>query len=78
LLPLLVKVTFVEQPAWLMLAIWLAVTVLLGALGLSTASGSATLLAIYAQLGGLAMGVLVALAVPGRVKARVPGGEVAA
>jgi membrane associated rhomboid family serine protease len=77
LLPLIVKVTFVEQPAWLMLAVWLVVTVLLGALGLSTATGSATGLAIYAQIGGFAFGLLVALALSGRLKATVPGSRLA-
>jgi membrane associated rhomboid family serine protease len=77
LLPLIVRVTFVEQPAWLMLAVWLVVTVLLGALGLSTPVGADAGLAITGQLGGFAFGVVVALALPGRVKARVPGRELA-
>jgi membrane associated rhomboid family serine protease len=77
LLPLVVRVTFVEQPAWLMLAVWLVVTVLFGALGLSTPTGSATGLAIYGQIGGFAFGLAVALALAGHVKARVPGGELA-
>jgi membrane associated rhomboid family serine protease len=75
LLPLVVRVTFVEQPACVMLAVWLVVTVLLGALGLTTASGSATGLAITGQLGGLAFGLLVAVAVAGRVRGRAPGSE---
>jgi membrane associated rhomboid family serine protease len=75
LLPLVVRVTFVEQPAWVMGAIWLAVTVLLGALGLTTATGSATGLAITAQIGGLAFGLLVALAVVGRVREHAQGSE---
>ena len=77
LLPLVVKVTFVEQPVWLMLAVWLVAAVLLGALGLSTATGSAAGLAIYAQIGGLAFGGLVALALTGRGTASVPRGELA-
>ena len=68
LLPLVVKVTFVEQPAWLMVAVWLVATVLLGALGLATATGSATGLAITGQIGGLAFGALVALALSGRAE----------
>jgi membrane associated rhomboid family serine protease len=75
LLPLVVRVTFVEQPAWVMGAIWLAATVLIGALGLSTAIGTDTGLAITGQLGGLAFGLLVALAVAGRVRERAPGSE---
>jgi len=75
LLPLVVRVTFVEQPAWVMGAIWLAVTVLLGALGLTTATGSATGLAITAQIGGLAFGLLVARAVARRVREQAHGSE---
>jgi membrane associated rhomboid family serine protease len=77
LLPLIVRVTFVEQPAWVMIAVWLVVTVLFGALELSTPTGSATALAIYAQIGGFAFGLLVALALPGRLRAPVPGRELA-
>jgi membrane associated rhomboid family serine protease len=77
LLPLVVRVTFVEQPAWLMLAVWLVVAVLFGALGLSTPTGSATGLTIYGQVGGFAFGLVVGLAVAEHVKARVPGGELA-
>jgi membrane associated rhomboid family serine protease len=73
LLPLIVRVTFVEQPAWLMLAVWLVVTVLLGALGLSTPAGADTALAISGQIGSFAFGVLVAVALAGRVRARIPG-----
>jgi membrane associated rhomboid family serine protease len=77
LLLLIVRVTFVEQPAWLMLAVWLVVTVLFGALGLSTPAGADTALAITGQIGGFACGVVVALALSGRVKARAPGRELA-
>jgi len=77
LLPVVVTVTFVEQPAWLMLAVWLVVTVLLGAIGLATPTGSATGLAIYQQIGGLAFGLLVAIALVGRLKARVRDSELA-
>jgi membrane associated rhomboid family serine protease len=77
LLPLVARVTFVEQPAWLMLAVFAVVSVLLGALGLTTPTGTAAGLAISGQIGGLAFGVLVALAVPGRVQARIPGNELA-
>jgi membrane associated rhomboid family serine protease len=77
LLPLIVKVTFVEQPAWLMLATWLVVTVLFGALGVSTPTGTATGLAITAQIGGLTFGLLVALGLGGRMKARGIGRELA-
>lgn len=77
LLPLVVRVTFVEQPAWLMLAVWLVAAVLLGALGLATATGSATGLALYAQIGGLAFGALVALALAGRGAAHIPRSELA-
>jgi membrane associated rhomboid family serine protease len=75
LLPLVVRVTFVEQPAWVMGAVWLAASVLLGALGLTAATGSATGLAITAQIGGLAFGLLVALAVVGRVREPARGSE---
>ena len=73
LLPFVVKVAFVEQPAWLMLAVWVLATVLLGALGLSTPTGTSAGLAICGQIGGLAFGAVVALALARRVKARVPG-----
>jgi membrane associated rhomboid family serine protease len=72
---LVVRVTFVEQPAWVMLTVWLVVTVLLGALGLTTATGSATGLATTEQLGGLAFGLLVAVTVAGRVRERAPRSE---
>jgi membrane associated rhomboid family serine protease len=75
LLPLVVRVTFVEQPAWVMAAIWLVVAVLLGALGLTAATGSATGLAITAQIGGLAFGLLVALAVAGRAREQTHGSD---
>jgi membrane associated rhomboid family serine protease len=78
LLPLVVRVTFVEQPVWLMLVIWLVATVLFGALGLATLTGSATGLAIYGQIGGFAFGLLGAAALPGHVKAGIPSREVAA
>jgi membrane associated rhomboid family serine protease len=77
LLPLIVRVTFVEQPAWLMLAVWVVAAVLFGALGLTTPTGSATGLAIYGQIGGFAFGLAVALTLASRVNARVPGGELA-
>jgi membrane associated rhomboid family serine protease len=75
LLPLVVRVTFVEQPAWVIGAIWLAATVLIGALGLTTAAGSATGLSITGQIGGLAFGVVVALALAGRVREPARGSE---
>jgi membrane associated rhomboid family serine protease len=75
LLPLVVRVTFVEQPACVMAAIWLVVAVLLGALGLTTATGSATGLAITAQMGGVAFGLLTAVTVAGRVGERARGSE---
>jgi membrane associated rhomboid family serine protease len=77
LLPLFARVSFVEQPAWLMLAVFVVVTALLGALGLTTPTSTATGLAISGQIGGVAFGSLVAFALPGRVKARIPGNELA-
>jgi membrane associated rhomboid family serine protease len=68
LLPFAVRLAFVEQPAWLMLLVWLTVTVLLAALGLATPLGTNTAPAIYAQIGGLAFGVLLALALPSRAR----------
>lgn len=49
--------SIVELPAWALLGAWLILEALLGALGVLTPSGGAHV-AYYAQLGGIAFGVL--------------------
>jgi membrane associated rhomboid family serine protease len=61
LVVLIFRVTFIELPAWVVLAAWFAIDAILGAVGLSTPLGDAGV-AYYAHWGAFAFGVIVALA----------------
>jgi membrane associated rhomboid family serine protease len=65
LVVLIFRVTFIELPAWVVLAAWFAFDAILGAVGLSTPFGGAGV-AYYAHSGAFAFGVIVALALPRR------------
>ena len=62
----LLRVTFVELAAWVVVVTWFAVDAILGAVGLSTAFGGGAGISYYAHWGGFAFGVVVALALLGR------------
>jgi membrane associated rhomboid family serine protease len=48
-----------RAPAWLLVAVWLALALVLGALGLNTRLGGGAATVLYAQAGGFAAGLLV-------------------
>ena len=60
------RFTIVELAAWVVVVAWFALDAILGAVGLSTASGDSAGVSYYAHWGGFAFGVLVGLALLGR------------
>jgi membrane associated rhomboid family serine protease len=77
LVVLIFRVTFIELPAWVVVAAWFAFDAILGAVGLSTAFGGAGV-AYYAHWGAFAFGVIAALALPRRRRNLAPGDQLAA
>jgi membrane associated rhomboid family serine protease len=72
------RFTIVELPAWVVVAAWFALDAILGAVGLSTASGASAGASYYAHWGGFAFGVLVGLAILGRGREQRTVAELAA
>jgi membrane associated rhomboid family serine protease len=60
------RLMLIELTAWRVIVLWVVLDAILGAVGLSTAFGAGAGVAYYAHFGGVAFGVLVALAVGAR------------
>ena len=78
LVVLILRITFVELAAWVVLAAWFALDAILGALGLATHVGGGTGVAYYAHWGGAALGAIVAFTLLARHRDRAPRDQLAA
>jgi membrane associated rhomboid family serine protease len=65
----------VEVPAWAMLVLWFAIDGGLGALGLTAPLGASSAITYYAQIGGVAFGLLVVRAFAPRHSVELAAGH---
>ena len=64
-------VTVIELPAWVMLGVWFAEQAVFAATNLTTPAGGGNAVAYFAHIGGFVFGVLVAKVAGGRVRNRL-------
>jgi membrane associated rhomboid family serine protease len=65
----------VEVPAWAMVVLWFAIEAALGALGLTAPLGASSAITFYAQIGGVAFGLLVVRAFAPRRSVELAAGH---